>query len=127
MKLVFLASCLLFTTAFGLAQDWKKDLNDARKLYKDTKYGESLKKYQSAQKHAPKNVDLSDEIAQSSYKANEFEKAEKIYNQSSSKKGNPSQKAKTYHNLGNSKMKQKKYDEAVEAYKESLRNNPKSS
>ncbi|MCE3295621.1 MAG: hypothetical protein K0R65_1335 [Crocinitomicaceae bacterium] len=125
MKLVFLASCLLFTTAFGLSQDWKKDLNEARKLYKESKYGESLKKYQSAQKLAPKSIDLSDEIAQSSYKANEFEKAEKIYNQSSSKKGNPVQKAKTYHNLGNSKMKQKKYDEAVEAYKESLRNNPK--
>jgi Ca-activated chloride channel family protein len=124
MKLVFLASCLLFAATLGLSQDWKKDLNEARKLYKESKYGESLKKYRSAQKQAPKDVDLSDEIAQSSYKANEFEKAEKVYNQSSSKKGNAAQKARTYHNLGNSKLKQKKYDEAVEAYKESLRNNP---
>jgi Ca-activated chloride channel family protein len=111
-------------SSLGLSQDWKKDVNEARRLYKESKYGESLKKYQSAQKHAPKEVDLSDEIAQSSYKANEFEKAEKVYNQSSSKKGNAAQKARTYHNLGNSKLKQKKYDEAVEAYKESLRNNP---
>ena len=125
MKLVFLASGLLFTTTVGLSQDWKKDLNDARKLYKEGKYTESVKKYRSAQKQAPKDVDLSDELAQSSYKANEFDKAEKIYNQSGSKKGNASQKAKTYQNLGNAKLKQKKYDEAIEAYKESLRHNPK--
>lgn len=124
MKQVVLASCLLSISAFGLAQDWKKDLNEARRLYKEKKYPESLEKYKSAQKQAPKDIDLSDEMAQSSYKANEFEKAEKIYHQSSSKKAGPDQKARTYHNIGNALMKQKKYTEAVEAYKESLRNNP---
>ena len=35
------------------------------------------------------------------------------------------EKHKIFHNLGNSYMKQKKYKEAVEAYKNALRNNPK--
>lgn len=34
-------------------------------------------------------------------------------------------KHKIFHNMGNSFMEQKKYDEAVEAYKKALRNNPK--
>lgn len=34
------------------------------------------------------------------------------------------EKHKIFHNLGNSFMEQKKYKEAVEAYKNSLRNNP---
>jgi len=33
-------------------------------------------------------------------------------------------KAQAYHNIGNAQMKQKQYSKAVEAYKESLRNNP---
>lgn len=37
----------------------------------------------------------------------------------------PENMAKTYHNLGNFTLNQKKYSEAVEAYKNSLRLNPK--
>lgn len=111
-------------TFFSLSQDWQKELNEARSLYKSKRYAESLKKYKSAQKHAPKDVDLSDEVAQASYKAEDYENAQKKYNQSSSKKGSSGQKAKTYHNIGNAYMKQKKYGEAIEAYKEALRNNP---
>lgn len=125
MKVVFSIFCLFLFAFNVLSQDWKKELNSARKLYKEGKYQEATKKYKAAQKGAPKDIDLSDEVAQSSYKAAEFEKAEKVYNTSSSKKGSASQQAKTYHNIGNAKMKQKKYQEAVEAYKESLRKNPK--
>ena len=35
------------------------------------------------------------------------------------------EKHKAYHNLGNTFMNDKKYQEAVESYKEALRNNPK--
>ena len=107
MKVVFSIFCLVFFALNSLSQDWKKELNGARKLYKEGKYQEATKKYKTAQKTAPKDIDLSDEIAQSSYKAAEFEKAEKVYNSSSSKKGNASQQAKTYHNIGNAMMKQK--------------------
>lgn len=124
VKQFLLHIVLLFTVNLGFSQQWRDSLNSARKLYKEGKYIESLDKYKSAQKRAPKNIDLSDEMAQSAYKAREFQKAEKLYSQSSSKKASPKQKAKTYHNIGNAKLQQKKYDEAVEAYKESLRNNP---
>jgi len=38
---------------------------------------------------------------------------------------NPQVKAGAYHNLGNSLLETKKYDESIEAYKKALLNNPK--
>lgn len=119
IHIVFLLSCF---SAFG--QDWRDSLSVAREAYKKADYSKALKYYQSAQKKAPENVDLSDEMAQSAYKAREFEKAEKIYQQSSGSKKSNTHKADNYHNLGNSRMKKKDYQGAIDAYKESLRLNP---
>ncbi len=121
-SLLILLAVLLSVNVFS--QDWRDSLAVARSAYKQKNYEKALKYYQSAQKKAPDNVDLSDEMAQSAYKAREFEKAEKIYDQSSSKTKGTAEKAKTYHNIGNSRMQQKNYQGAVDAYKESLRNNP---
>ena len=60
------------------AQEWRDSLKVARNSYKKQEYVKALKYYQSAQKKAPNDVDLSDEMGQSAYKAREFEKAEKL-------------------------------------------------
>jgi len=115
---------LLFLTSFhSFSQEWRDSLVVARSSYKKGDYQKALKYYKSAQKKAPKSVDLSDEMGQTAYKAREFDRAEKIYNQSGSKL-NKSKKSKTYHNIGNSRMQQKNYQGAIDAYKESLKNNP---
>lgn len=62
-------------------------------------------------------------MGQSAYKAREFKRAEKIYQQNVSA-NTSSTIADKYHNLGNARMKQKNYQGAVEAYKEALRANP---
>ena len=121
-KLVHIVFLLAFFSAFG--QDWRDSLNVARDAYKKEDYSKALKYYESAQKKAPENVDLSDEMAQSAYKAREFEKAEKIYQQSSGSQKSNTHKADNYHNLGNSRMKKKDFQGAIDAYKESLRLNP---
>lgn len=112
--------------AFGsYSQEWRDSLKVARDAYKKQEYPKALKYYQSAQKNAPSDVDLSDEMGQSAYKAREFEKAEKIYQQSAASKKDATSKAKSYHNMGNSRMQSKDYNGAIDAYKEALRNNPK--
>lgn len=116
---------LIVLMAFGAyGQNWRDTLDMARSAYKKANYGKALEYYESAQKGAPENVDLSDEMAQSAYKARDFERAEKIYQQSGNSKKTDQEKARNNHNLGNSRMKQKKYQDAIEAYKESLRKNP---
>ena len=100
--IIFWSTCL---SSFG--QAWRDSLDYARSSYKRGEYGKALRYYESAQKFAPDGIDLSDEMAQSAYKAREFEKAEKIYQQSASTKKDKTSRAKSYHNLGNSRMKKK--------------------
>jgi tetratricopeptide (TPR) repeat protein len=120
----FVAIVVLFTSALSFSQEWRDSLNVARDAYKKKEYKKALDYYRSAQNKAPENIDLSDEMGQSAYKAREFEQAEKIYQQSTASKKDKDAKARTYHNMGNSRMQKKDYPGAIESYKESLRNNP---
>ena len=124
MKIIFFTflSFIFLNSAF--AQAWVDSLEVARKAYKSGDYNKAVRYYQSAQKQAPKNVDLSDEIAQSTYRARDFKNAQNAYEQSAYDKKSPDERARVNHNLGNARMKQKDYDGAISAYKESLRNNP---
>lgn len=123
MKLV-LNIAFLFIAASSFGQEWRDSLSIAREAYENEEFPKAVKYYESAQKKAPENIDLSDEIAQSAYKAREFEKAEKIYQQNANSKKSNIDKAANDHNIGNSRMKRKDYQGAIEAYKNSLRNNP---
>lgn len=120
--LVFIV--FLLSTAQLHSQLWRDSLEAARKAYEDEKYIEALKYYRSAQNNAPENMDFSDEIGQTAYKARQFDVAEKIYRQNANKKQSKQHKANSWHNVGNSLMKKQDYSGAVEAYKESLRLNP---
>tara|TARA_R110002072_G_scaffold302709_2_gene487499 strand:- start:8512 stop:9234 length:723 start_codon:yes stop_codon:yes gene_type:complete len=124
MKVVVALFVFLFSLSFSHGQQWRDSLQAARTAYQQENYADALKYYESAQKNAPENIDLSDEMAQSAYKAREFKKAEEIYKQGGSSKKDKIEKAENYHNIGNSRLKSKDYGGAIEAYKESLRNNP---
>jgi tetratricopeptide (TPR) repeat protein len=124
MKIIFFTflSFIFLNSAF--AQAWVDSLEVARKAYKSGDYEKAVRYYQSAQKQAPKDVDLSDEIAQSTYRSRDFKNAQKAFEQSAGDKKSPEERARVNHNLGNTRMKQKDYNGAISAYKESLRNNP---
>lgn len=115
---------LIFISGNISAQKWLDSLDVARKAYKTGDYEKAIVYYKSAQKNAPKNIDLSDEIAQSTFRARNFEEAEKAFQQTVNSKKSNSEKAKTQHNIGNARMNKKDYSGAIESYKESLRNNP---
>lgn len=123
MKLIALI-LFLFSLTLSYGQQWRDSLDAARYAYENENYIDALKYYESAQKNAPESIDLSDEMAQSAYKAREFEKAEEIYKQGGSNKTDRIKKSENYHNIGNARMKRKDYSGAIESYKESLRNNP---
>jgi Ca-activated chloride channel family protein len=121
---------IFFLLAFSqpiFGQEWRDTLREARQAYINHDYEKSYNQYRSAQKLAPKQIDLSDEIGHSAYKAGKYQDAEKIFAKSSSNKGNPAQKGNVHRQIGDAKMQQRKYEEAAESYKESLRNNPQDS
>lgn len=127
MRGAFLIFLLVFSSSMSFGQDedaWRDSLKIARKAYENKNYAEALKYYESTQKIAPDDIDLSDEMAQSAYKARDFERAEKIYQQGSSTKMSKRDRADAMHNMGNAQMRQENYEGAIESYKEALRNNP---
>ena len=127
MKSLLLIFALVMSSSISFGQEesaWRDSLVMARKAYEKKEYAEALKYYESTQKIAPEDIDLSDEMAQSAYKARDFERAEKIYQQGSSTKMSKSAKADAMHNMGNAQMRQENYQGAIESYKEALRNNP---
>ena len=123
MKII-IQIAFLIVSSIAVGQEWRDSLDVARNAYENKDYSKALKYYESAQKKAPENIDLSDEMGQSAYKAREFEKAEKIYQQNGGNKKSNKAKSENYHNVGNSRMKSKNFQGAVDAYKESLRMNP---
>ena len=110
--------------AISHAQDWRDTLELARTAYNSKDYNKALEYYENAQNGAPEGVDLSDEMGQSAYKAKKYDLAEKIYQQNQSNKTSSKSQADNYHNLGNSRMRNKDYKGAAEAYKDALRKNP---
>lgn len=117
---------VLFIIGFALpsfAQEtWRDTVLMARKSYENKDYVKAYDYYKSVQGSVPEDVDLSDEMAQSAYKARSFKDAEEIYAQSH--KNSRGEVADKMHNVGNSRMRQKDYAGAVEAYKDALRANP---
>jgi len=122
---LYIAIVLFPILSFG--QEWRDSLTIARDAYDAKNYGKALKYYKSAQKNAPEGIDLSEEIAQSAYRDHQYEVAEEIYKQTTNSSRTGQQKAADYHNLGNSQMRKKDYQGAVDSYKESLRKNPSDS
>ena len=123
MKAILIIGFLL-STGISFSQEWRDSLEVARKEYKNKNYEKALKYYKSAQNKAPEEIDLSDEIGQSAYRSGDFETAEKIFQQNGNNKKSNKSKAENQHNIGNSRMRSKNYDGAVEAYKDALRLNP---
>ena len=123
MKYLFSITFSLFTFNH-FSQNWRDTLDFARKAYKTKEYTKAIQLYKKAQKIAPNGIDLSNELAQTLYKAKSFSDAEKIYSKPIRARYDKIKSAQKYHNIGNSRMMQRNYKGAIEAYKQSLRNNP---
>ncbi|MNK12818.1 Tetratricopeptide repeat protein [compost metagenome] len=116
---VILLLCFSAFSSFG--QDWKETLNEARKLYKKGNYKEALKYYKRAERLAPNDVDLSQEIGQTAYRANDFDTASEQFERQAGKAETKEKVVRARTSLGESRMKQQDYESAIDAYKDVLR------
>ena len=87
--------------------------SDAEQLYR-----EALMKDQSS-------YEASFNMADAIYKQERYSEANSLFEALSEKTEDKIKKSETFHNLGNSLLKEQKLDQAIEAYKNALRNNPK--
>lgn len=123
-KALSLVLILLHTVLF--AQTANESLKQGNKLYEQKNYDEAEINYRKAleaEKKDPIRAEFN--LGDALYKQERYEEATNQFAKVATQAQASDLKAKAYHNLGNSYTKQEKYKEAIEAYKNSLKLNPK--
>ena len=121
---LFVAFLLLSTTAFGQVD--KREVRAGNRAYKKGEFQQAEIDYRRGVLKDSTSIAAQYNLGNALYKMENFEEAAKHYSTVADTladyKGDRS--ADYYHNVGNVALKQKKYQEAVDAFKESLRRNP---
>jgi len=120
---------LIYTLALiavdAFAQKERKYIRQGNKEFEDSNFEESEIDYRKAadleEKKSHKTVF---NVGDALYKQEKYEDAISQFNEIADLELSKEEKAKVYHNLGNSLLKNNKLQESIEAYKNALRNNP---
>jgi len=125
MKRFVIAIIMILNVSVLFAQNAKSLIHKGNQLYEQKKFKEAESNYRKAVEK--KNQDLigNFNLGDALYKQKKFDNAAKNFTNIATTATNSSVKARAYHNLGNSMLETKKYQESIDAYKKSLLNNPK--
>jgi tetratricopeptide (TPR) repeat protein len=125
MKQFILIIGLCLFGSWLYAQDAKTYVYKGNKLYSQKKYDEAAAEYNKSV--GDKNIGLQGNfnLGDALFKQKKFDDAAQHFTDIGSTANNAGIKADAYHNLGNTLMESKKYQESVDAYEKSLLNNPK--
>ena len=108
-----------------LEREAREDVREGNKLYNQLKFEEAEIAYKKALDKNPNYAKASYNLGNTIYQKNQNKEAVFQYDLAEKIAPNKMSKAETFHNIGNAFMKEKQYDKAVEAYKNSMRNNSK--
>ena len=127
MKLLFVFVILIFFALGNVsAQSSKKLIHDGNQKYEQKKYNDAEVDYRKSINTKENPFIGNYNLGNTYYQQGKFDEAKQQFETASGiKSANQEQLSKTYHNLGNSLIKNKKYEEGVQAYKQALKLNPK--
>ena len=126
-KFYILSMLLLVGTIHGLAQN-KTDrdyLRSGNKLYNDSLFIKAEVDYRKALEINPKSTDAMFNLANALLMQQKAQEAMEQYESVSKIEKDKEKLAQIYHNMGVILQSSKQLPQCIEAYKESLRNNPK--
>ena len=115
---------LFFLSLAIFAQDKDKNLPEGNEEFEAKKYTDAEANYRISQSKEPKKGVASYNLGNAIYRQNQAGEAKYSYLKAIEKTKTRVEKHQAFHNLGNVFMKEKNYSQAVEAYKNALRNNP---
>jgi Ca-activated chloride channel family protein len=121
-RLVVLVAFLFFSIA-GLSQT-NNYLLKGNQLYEQQKYKEAEADYSKALQKDPNNTTGLFNLGNSLYQQKLYDSSRKVMATTAGAAKDKSSKAAANYNIGNTYMSQQKWDDAVNAYKQTLRNNP---
>ncbi len=100
-------------------------IEKGNKLYEDGNYGEAEMTYREGQAQGADAFISGFNLGDALFKQERYEEAAAAFQSLPNLTDDKEKKASAFHNLGNSFLKAQKFQESVDAYKQSLRNNPK--
>lgn len=130
IRLYFLILLLLCTTQTSFAQQQgpkpniRPQLRKGNELYNQKKYKEAVAAYTSALQKDPTSYTGMFNIGDALYNEKQYENARQAMAASTKATKDKKEQARAYHNIGNTFMKEQKWEEAINAYKQSLRLDP---
>ena len=117
---------LMFVSVAVYGQKTERDyLRSGNKLYKDSTFVKAEVDYRKALELEPKSTDAMYNLGNALLMQQKAKEAMEQFEAASRVEKDKAKLAQIYHNMGVIFHSQKDYAKAVEAYKESLRNNPK--
>ncbi len=125
-KMIIMAITVIMTgtlqTTYG--QD-RKLIRKGNELYKDQKYKEAVTYYQQALTKNPTSVTGMFNLGNAYYKQKQTDAARQVMTAAARQSKDSLQRAAAQYNLGNTYMDEQKWEEAIESYKQTLRDNPR--
>jgi Ca-activated chloride channel homolog len=123
MRLKWIVTIIFCFCLFG-ARAQNKQLSQGNRFYGEGKYKEAATAYQEALGKRPNYVPGMFNLGNAMFQQKNFEGSRKLMEETL--KHTPEKKIKSgaHYNIGNTYMKEQKWQEAVEAYKQTLRLNP---
>lgn len=125
MKQYIIAILLVLQASFLFAQQEKKYLKQGNELYQQKKFKEAEAAYRQAMSKKEKTLEGNFNLGDAMFKQKKYADAAAQFNKLAAASIDKNVKAGAYHNIGNSFLTEKKYQESIDAYKKALINNPK--
>ncbi len=121
------ASVILLLMSIGMsvqAQSHRDYVRRGNRLFRDSLYEKAQVEYQKAFQKDSTDVPVQYNLANTQLRQGAPKEAMRLLERAGKTEKNPQRRAKIYHNMGLILQSQKQFKEAIECYKESLRNNP---
>ena len=124
MRFIIIILIFAFGATSAYAQKEKKRVRQGNNEFKEGNYQDAEKEYRKALMEKPGYAKGTFNLGDAMYEQENYEESNKLFTEVIERETNPDQKASAYYNLGNTFMKENKFQESIEAYKNSLRLNP---
>ena len=110
--------------AYGQLYPERSLIRQGNRAYENGNYVESEVLYRRALEKAPESYEAYSNLANSFYRQERYEEAESIYSRLFADTANIGYAPNTFYNRGNAYFQQRRLQEAIESYKNTLRINP---
>lgn len=120
----FILTMLAVVCTHTTRAQFKNLVKDGNKLYEQKKYKEASEAYMKALQKNPTYTPGAFNLGNALYQQKQYDGTRKLMEQVVKMDSTRTGKAAADYNIGNTYMAEQKWEEAIEAYKKTLRNNP---